>query len=216
MDISLRIFRGIGPITGSRDEEFSDFHFTAKESDTILDLLMKAGLEDASLLFRHSCHHGSCGTCACIIDGTERLACRTSVSEFQAASRIEIRPLNGFPRIRDLVVDMSPLFEKTDETWPYLRRSERDGRRFEDCIECGACMSACPVTEPFQGPAPLAFLHRRLESLDAKAEEERKNLLSRAGESDAVPACQEHFACSRVCPQRVAPGRRIRELRNLL
>ena len=37
--------------------------------------------------------------------------------------------------------------------------------RFEDCIECAACVSACPVSgsdASFKGPAALAALEREL------------------------------------------------------
>ena len=55
----------------------------------------------------------------------------------------------------------------------YLRESEieKDStkpygiltwERFENCIECGSCVSACPVTENFIGPAPLASINREI------------------------------------------------------
>jgi succinate dehydrogenase / fumarate reductase iron-sulfur subunit len=77
-------------------------------------------------------------------------------------------------------------------------------------------MSACPVTGPFQGPAPLAFLHRKLESLDEKNAVLRGKLVDQASASDGAAACRRHIECSRVCPQNVAPARRIQQLRTLL
>lgn len=224
------------------------FELTTNPDDTVLDLLMQAGVADDTLLFRHSCHHGSCGTCACIINGKERLACRTPVgelireepgkrpgtasvagkhSEGSASSEdsgtpvISVAPLKGFPAIKDLVLDPSPLFGQIDPRWPVITGSleeepERLGQKFESCIECGACISACPVTEPFQGPAPLALLHRRLQDLGEEHSDEHTFLLLRGAERDGVPACQRHVECSRVCPQNVAPARRIQELRKLL
>ncbi len=218
MDVTLKILRGSGPLSSGKPEGevFSTFNFDVSEESTILDLLMEAGLQDTGLLFRHSCHHGSCGTCACIIDGTERLACRTALSLFEDGALIEIRPLNGFPRIKDLVTDPGGMFEKIGEQWNYVRESKEGGVRFENCIECGACISACPVTGPFQGPAPLALLHRKLESLDEKSEAIRRELIDQASARDGVAACRRHIECSRVCPQNVAPARRIQQLRRVL
>lgn len=215
MEIHLKVLRG----SGVDAERFTIFDFTVPGETTILDLLMEAGRGDGTLLFRHSCHHGSCGTCACIINGTERLACRTPVSLFDPGSTVEVRPLSGFPRIRDLVADMSEMFAFIGEEWGYLRASDAGGERFESCIECGACMSACPVTEPFQGPAPLALLHRRLESIHESGEpspETEHALLAQAARGDGAAACRRHIACSRVCPQNVSPARRIQLLKNRL
>ena len=45
---------------------------------TVLDGLEQIRLtQDATLMYRHSCHHSACGTCACVINGLERLACTT-------------------------------------------------------------------------------------------------------------------------------------------
>jgi len=189
MEVTLRIFRGT-----NREEtsSFSNFTLEGFPTDSLLDLLMKAKMVDRSIMFRHSCHHGSCGTCACIIDGTEKLACRTFLSDFPEGAIINLEPLHSFPLIRDLVTDPGSMFADIEETWPYLKKNSNGGVQFEACIECGACMSACPVSDPFIGPAPLALL------------------------DNGASACRRHIACSRVCPQNVAPARRIQQLKKEL
>lgn len=63
--------------------------------------------QDPTLAFRKSCAHGVCGSDAMLVNGEERLACKTLVldlvSEDGAAIRIE--PLRNMPVQRDLLVD---------------------------------------------------------------------------------------------------------------
>ncbi|HPE90313.1 MAG TPA: 4Fe-4S dicluster domain-containing protein, partial [Spirochaetales bacterium] len=88
-----------------------------------------------------------------------------------------------------------------------------DGRaRFEACIECGLCVSACPVAVPFIGPAALAAVNRERE----KRPELAAAMLAVAAAPDGVGPCGRHLACSRVCPQSVFPGKHIQLLRNAL
>jgi succinate dehydrogenase / fumarate reductase iron-sulfur subunit len=197
--------------------------FPAGSLTTVLDILEKARvLRDPSLMFRHSCHHGSCGTCACLIDGEERLACTTRVLEF-ASSRVTVEPLRNFPQTGDLTVDFSKFFEEIPAHFTYLRESERrEGSRappgierftrFESCIECGCCVSACPVTEGYMGPASLALLHREMRNNPASS----KRLLTLASEERGVRKCVRALECSRVCPAGVHPARHIADLKRLV
>lgn len=215
--IQIRVYRS-GPQKGESNSTFSSYSFPYNRDETVLDLLMKAGSEDKGLVFRHSCHHGSCGTCGCMINGRERLACRASISEFSENSVITLEPLRGFRLLKDLLVDPRPLFSPIGDAWPYLKSTPQEGLQFENCIECGLCMSACPVQERFQGPAPLALLHRRMEAIEGSpsSASEQAELLEQAAAKDGVRACQRHVECSKVCPQQVSPARRIQDLRRQL
>lgn len=190
---------------------------------SVLDSLEAIRFEqDPSLMYRHSCHHSSCGTCACMINGSERLACMTNIWELKTPV-VTLEPLHGFPVIGDLAVNPEMLFQDIDTTWSYLRPSEppnadaeneqRSGfTRFENCIECGACLSVCPVTEapePFMGPAALAALHREM----LKSLRQRYDLLTLAGGKRGERQCQRALGCSRVCPTEVYPARHIADLR---
>ena len=78
---------------------------------------------DPSLSFRYACRVSMCGSCAMVINGKERLACKTVVGDLKE-KKITIRPLNHFPIIKDLVVDMDPFFEKYKEAMPYFDPKE--------------------------------------------------------------------------------------------
>jgi succinate dehydrogenase / fumarate reductase iron-sulfur subunit len=187
---------------------------------TVLDILERVRLSrDPSLMYRHSCHHGSCGTCACLIDGKERLACATRVLEL-ASSRVTVEPLLNMANTGDLTVDFSSFFQEIPASWTYLRESERrEGShippgierftRFENCIECGSCVSACPVTEGYLGPASLAFLHREMRN---NPDSSLRLLVLASGER-GVKKCVRALECSRVCPAGVYPARHIADLK---
>ena len=197
--------------------------FPAGPLTTVLDILEKARVRrEPSLMFRHSCHHGSCGTCACLIDGKERLACTTRVLDL-STSLVTVEPLRHLAETGDLTSDFTKFFEEIPACWAHLRESEpRVGSRtppgierftrFESCIECGCCVSACPVTEDYMGPASLALLHREMLNNPASA----KRLLALASEDRGVKQCVRALECSRVCPAGVYPARHIADLKRLI
>jgi len=205
---------------------YQEFTIEIAPHASVLDGLEQIRREqDNTLMYRHSCHHSSCGTCACRINGEEKLTCITKIGELGAAL-ITLTPLEGFKPLGDLAVDMTRFYEDLPGEWRYLRKSEESDSahrpadssiytRFENCIECGACLSACPVTgekETFLGPAVLAALNCELQKSPQKAEA----LLSLAGNERGEKLCERALNCSRVCPTGVYPARHIADLRRLL
>jgi succinate dehydrogenase/fumarate reductase iron-sulfur protein len=189
---------------------------------TVMDGLEALRLrQDPDLLYRHSCHHASCGTCACKINGTERLACVTNVWDL-GSEEVVLEPLDGFTCTGDLVVDMTRLYRHMPPGRRHLRPSEwnlgaevPDGfsryERFENCIECGACVSSCPVSREngsFLGPAGLAAIHMEAGENPGREDE----LLELAGSEQGAKRCERALRCSRVCPAEVYPARHIWEL----
>jgi len=205
---------------------FYTYPLAVSESMSVLDALEKIRLtREPTLMYRHSCNHSSCGTCACLINGSERLACTTNAWTLDNET-VTVAPLNGFPVIGDLVVNMDPFFKDIDEDWTYLRPLQNEDRdlgpdtgdrflsRFEDCIECGSCVSACPVSRrnpEFIGPAALTAMHREIDKLPSK----RNILLERAKSDRGADLCDRAYECSRVCPTAVYPARHILELRKM-
>jgi hypothetical protein len=57
-----------------RKQGWQDFHVTLPASAYVLDILEEIEKQDPSVLFRHACHHASCGSCGLRVDGRERLA----------------------------------------------------------------------------------------------------------------------------------------------
>ena len=205
---------------------FQNFEVPVEPGMSILDCLEKIRLEqDQTLMYRHACHHASCGTCACRINGQEGLACAQAAGTL-GGDVVTLTPLAGLKPIGDLVVDMRGFYGDFSENWSYLRELDsaektrlpagiRALKRLEDCIECAACVSACPVTrenEAFIGPAALAALHRELK----KHPEKTEALMEKAGGRRGVVRCEKALHCSRVCPTGVYPARDIENLRRRL
>ena len=202
---------------------FQAYTLRVTEELTVLDGLEKIRQEqEAGLMYRHSCHHSACGTCACVVNGSEKLACITRILAL-GTDTVTLEPLAGFRRLGDLVVDMAPFYAHIGADWTHIRPAEpltktADGTatrrftRFENCIECGCCISACPVSQEngtFMGPAALSALHR--ESLNVP---DKAYALGRlADKKEGAPLCARALACSRVCPTAVYPAWHITELR---
>ena len=194
----------------------------ADPSATILDALEELrGTREPGLLYRHSCHHGSCGTCGALVDGKPRLMCLTMLGD-SGRDEIHLEPLAKMEKLEGLAVWPGPLFEHLPDT-DYLkadhgRTADADlemgalGLRLEDCLECGLCVAACPVDGDFSGPASLlAAAVEREKHPDRTAE-----MLELAGRPDGVGRCARKFECAKACPQGLSPGRRIAELRKLI
>ena len=210
----------------------------------VLDAIEAAARQDASLLFRHACHHASCGSCGVRINGREALPCITPLKSVENGRAIRIEPLRNFPIIGDVLVDIGPFLRKLDQVELPPRRDgepvlespdlaagiERIGdteeangpklaanfNRLENCIECGLCVSACPVAgrdAEYAGPALLAAVGRIVaepRGRDAAA------ALSRVDQAHGLWRCHAAFECSEVCPSSVDPAREIMGLRSRL
>lgn len=151
--LTVRVQRS-GP--GGTNARFDDYRLSVGPEDSVLDVLDRIRVEtDPTLVYRHSCHHSSCGTCAMRINGRERLACITRMLAL-GTDVVTLEPLRSLPVLGDLMVDMRPMFAHIDPDWGYVRPVEKASTgvphgvarytRLENCIECGACMSACPVS----------------------------------------------------------------------
>ena len=201
----------------------SEFTVQVGEFTTLLDALEQIRSEqDEGLLYRHSCHHGSCGTCGVIANGKRVLSCVTRVSEL--AQPVELRPLTPYSVIGDLAIDPAPLYAEFPDDASILRPSDAQPdatppaeiagfTRFENCIECGLCESVCPVLcaggtapgRPFMGPAALAAYSREIEKHPERADK----LLNEIDTPDGVWGCDRALQCSLVCPVEVYPAKQI-------
>lgn len=191
--------------TGSHDA-MRDFDIEAPEGATVLDCLeIIRGTRDARLRYRHSCHHGSCGTCGAVVNGKPSLMCLTRIQDLGPGT-VTVEPLARALRIGDIAVRPARFFEAMPDSG-YLR--EFDGASaLEACIECGLCVETCPVGPPFVGPAALAAADREREERPART----AAMLAFASRPEGAYACARAFECSRICPQKVAPGKRITAL----
>lgn len=219
----FRVFRYRRGDPGSR---FDTFDVPIDEQATVLDAMKWIQLHaDPTLSLRHSCFHASCGTCGVRVNGREALMCVTAVQDL--GREITVEPLANIPVLADLVVDMDEFYERFPDQYPFVRESEFESEaatpngissyiRYEDCIECGLCLSACPVvatSEAYVGPAALAIAQRMLEEPRGA---DVGRLIDWADQPDGAWRCHAAFECTEACPSDVNPAGRIMELRGLL
>ena len=219
--VRMRVFRyEPGGVT-----RFDAFDVPEGTATTVLEALRWIQLHlDGSLALRHSCLHASCGTCGVRVNGREALACVTALDGLDP---VTVEPIANLPVLRDLVVDMQTFVERFPSPHPLVRESEflaeaaePDGieeyGRFEDCIECGLCLSACPVTatdDTYVGPAALAYAQRLLQEARGA---DRNAILDWADADTAAWRCHAAFECTEACPSNVRPAERIMALRREL
>jgi succinate dehydrogenase / fumarate reductase iron-sulfur subunit len=210
-----------------------EYHLDVGRGATVLDALLRVRNEqEGSLALRYSCRSAICGSCAMEINGSEKLACRTSVrKEWERYGAIAVAPLRNLPVIKDLVVDMSSFWGKVREVTPWLSSvpgepdqsgQERrlppgsyDFRNVDACIMCGACVAACTVHEvspKFLGPAALAKADRFLED-PREPQTFKRHRLAVLEQEHGMWDCTRCNFCVEVCPKDVQPMEAIIRLR---
>jgi fumarate reductase iron-sulfur subunit len=155
------------------------------------------------------------------VNGEPKLTCATFLHALLPGP-IRVEPLDYFPVIRDLVVDIGDFMAKLQRVEPWLVRDQErplaegehrqtpeqlaDYKPYAMCINCLLCYSACPIygLEPgFVGPAAIALAQRyNLDSRD-QGGERRMQVLS---QDDGMWACTFVGECSKVCPKDVDPA----------
>lgn len=216
---TLKIFR-YNP-EQSAEPEYQDYEIPMRKDWVILDALnfIKDQI-DGSLSYRWSCRMGICGSCGMMVNGKPTLVC-ASFLEKLAPGPIQIDPLENFPVIRDLIIDMSEFLEKLKKVQPWIIREEEGPdlqeylqtpdqlagfKQYSMCINCMLCYSACPVygLEPgFLGPAAIALAQRyNLDSRDEGISQRMEEINSEGG----MWHCTFVGECSAVCPKNVDPA----------
>ncbi len=195
---------------------WQEFTVELEQTERLLDGLIRIKDSiDGSLTFRRSCAHGICGSCAMKINGRNGLACQTLAQEMPGT--ITLEPLGAYPVIKDLVVDMTPFFDKNEKVMPYLVNNapppERE--RLQDpedqhkildsitCIMCGSCTSSCPgywVNRAYLGPSALLKAYRFMFDTRDDASGER---LEKIIGNNGLWRCHSIYNCVEVCPKEI-------------
>jgi succinate dehydrogenase / fumarate reductase iron-sulfur subunit len=187
---------------------------TTGDDRKLLDVLLRLHSLDDSLAFRRSCREGVCGSDAMNINGRNGLACRQPVADL--GQRVVLKPLPGFPVIRDLVVDMTQFFAHFRAVKPYLINDELPPERerlqtpaqrerldgLYECILCACCTGFCPSywwnPDRFLGPAALLQACRFISDSRDTATVERLAFLD---DVYRLYRCRSIMNCTEVCPK---------------
>jgi succinate dehydrogenase / fumarate reductase iron-sulfur subunit len=204
-----------------------DYQIELGPSDhMLLDVLVRLKQQDDSLTFRRSCREGVCGSDAMNINGRNGLACVTNARHLKEP--VVLRPLPGFPIIRDLVVDMTNFFKQYHSIAPYLINPEPppEKERLQspeqrdklngsyECILCACCSSQCPSywwnPDKFVGPAGLIQAYRFIVDSRDRATQQRLDDLN---DVYRLFRCRTIMNCAEVCPKGLEPSHAIEEIR---
>ena len=213
---------------GDEAPHYEEFEIPTDHNTTVLVALQEIRRDhDPSLMLRHSCHHASCGTCGMRINGQEQLACVVNVHELNTPV-VTVEPLANLPVISDLVVDMEPFYGQYDMAgMEYVRQSEflphavppgsiERYERYENCLECGICVSACPVMGSdgaYLGPAAMAAAWRVVQEPRGG---DPVAALAWVDQESGCWRCHVAYECSEACPSEVDPAGAIMGLRKEL
>ncbi len=211
---TFRIFRG-DKDTGS----FKDYTTNVGEGMVVLDAVHQIQAESApDLACRWNCKAGKCGSCSAEINGQPRLMCMTRMDQIDTSKPVTIEPMQAFPRVRDLVTDVSWNFEvkkkikpfrprrpdAADGTWRMQQEDVERSQEFRKCIECFLCQDVCHVLRDhrkhaeFIGPRFLVYT-AALEMHPLDTEDRVSDLQKEHG----IGYCNITKCCTKVCPEHI-------------
>lgn len=209
---TFRIWRG--DVSGG---EFHDYPTEVSEGMVVLDAVHAIQAKQANdLACRWNCKAGKCGSCSAEINGMPKLMCMTRLNTLPLEEPVTIEPIKAFPRVRDLVSDVSWNFEAKkkikklrtrapdaeDGSWRTAQEDIDRVQEFRKCIECFLCQDVCHVLRDhakhneFIGPRLLVYT-AALEMNPIDADDRLKDLKDVHG----IGFCNITKCCTNVCPE---------------
>lgn len=210
----FRIWRG-----DADGGEFRDYQTDVTEGMVVLDAVHQIQAESApDLACRWNCKAGKCGSCSAEVNGMPKLMCMTRLQDLDLDEPVTIEPIYAFPKLKDLVTDVSWNYEvkkkikkftprppdAEDGTWRMGQEDIDRVQEFRKCIECFLCQDVCHVLrdhhkhEEFIGPR--FFVHvaaLEMHPLDTE------NRLEALKDRDGVGYCNITKCCTKVCPENI-------------
>src|SRR5262245_22583796 len=101
-----------------------DYQTEISEGMVVLDAVHKIQATQANdLACRWNCKAGKCGSCAAEINGMPRLMCMTRLNSLPLDQPVTVEPMKAFPRLKDLVTDVSWNFRVKKKIKPFRPRT---------------------------------------------------------------------------------------------
>jgi succinate dehydrogenase / fumarate reductase iron-sulfur subunit len=210
--VTLRIWRG--DAMGGR---FEDYSTPVSHGMVVLDAVHQVQANSANdLAVRWNCKAGKCGSCSAEINGKPALMCMTQLAHLPLDQPVILEPMRAFPRIKDLVTDVSWNYrvkkriapfqprkpDAPDGTWRMAQADVDRVQEFRKCIECFLCQNVCHVLrdhhmqDEFIGPRFLVHVAAlEMHPLDTA------DRLASLRETNGVGLCNITKCCTKVCPE---------------
>ena len=199
--------------------KFVDYTVETAPGMVVLDAVRRIQADQANdLALRWNCKAGKCGSCSAEVNGLPKLMCMTRLSQLPVDKPVTIEPLKAFPRVKDLISDVSWNYEvkkrikkfkprqpdAPDGTWR-MQQSDIDRvQEFRKCIECYLCQDVCHVLRDhsmhsqFIGPRFLVYA-AALEMHPLDVADRLEDLKATMG----VGLCNITKCCTKVCPESI-------------
>ncbi|MGC1909504.1 MAG: succinate dehydrogenase/fumarate reductase iron-sulfur subunit [Candidatus Dormiibacterota bacterium] len=211
--VKLRVWRG-----NASGGDFQAFSVPQIEGMVVLDAIHWIQANGSGdLACRWNCKAGKCGSCSAEINGRPALLCKTRVDQvLETATEVSVRPMQVFPKIEDLVTDVSWNYEVNRRIQPFTPAPgehapfvihQQDIERLSEqrrCIECFLCQDVCHVLREHEG-TPRFFGPRfmvRLASLEMHPKDVANRLPQLHGEA-GIALCNITKCCTEVCPEHI-------------
>ena len=211
---TFRIWRGDTAGGG-----YHDYQTEVGEGMVVLDAVHQIQAEQApDLAVRWNCKAGRCGSCSAEVNGMPKLMCMTRLETLPLERPVTLEPMRAFPRLKDLVTDVSWNYkvkaritpftprppDAPDGTWRMQQADVDRVMEFRKCIECFLCQDVCHVLrdhhlhEEFIGPRFLvhaaALEMHPLDTADRTAE---------LRTAHGIGYCNITKCCTTVCPENI-------------
>ncbi len=225
--IKVKVWRG-----DASGGSFAEFDVPQQPAQTVLDVVTWIQRHaDSSLSYRFACRVGMCGSCAMMVNGIPRWACRTHVNKVVHDNHLTIEPLRNLPVIKDLACDMSEFFDKWKraegqfsgtqtraQTVAAISPAEparRAANAAIECINCAICYAACDVVNwnpDYLGPAALNRAWSLQNDSRDRRHGERLQAVSAVG---GCLSCHSQQGCASYCPNELNPTASIAGLKKM-
>lgn len=214
MKATFRVSRG-----DATQSKFVDYQTEVSEGMVVLDAVHQIQAESApDLAVRWNCKAGKCGSCSAEVNGSPRLMCMTRLDTVDLTRPVVLEPMRAFPRMKDLVTDVSWNYEvkkrikkfkprppdAADGTWRMQQEDVDRVQEFRKCIECFLCQNVCHVLrdshkhEEFAGPRHFVY-NAALEMHPLDSEDR----ISDIKQTDGIGYCNITKCCTKVCPEHI-------------
>ena len=191
--------------------------------DVVNDRLVTEGKEP--IAFEHDCREGICGSCGMMINGQAHgpqkgtATCQLHMRKFQDGDEIVVEPWRAaaFPVVRDLVVNRTAL-DRVVEAGGYISVTPGAApdanlimipKPVADaamdaaaCIQCGACVAACPNSAAQLFTAAKVMHLNLLPQGQPQRWARTEAMVERMEEH--FGSCTNHGECYEACPKEIS------------
>lgn len=228
LNLTLKVWRQEGPNAEGRFETYDTPDINPNMSflemlDIVNERLIDKG--EVPIEFDHDCREGICGSCGVMIDGQAHgpqkgtATCQLHMRHYNDGDTIVVEPWRAaaFPVLRDLMVDRSAMDKIMQaggfisvstgsapdaNLMPIPKAAADAAMDAAACIQCGACIAACP-----NGAGQL-FTAAKIQHLNLlpQGQAERWSRTEHMVETmeDYFGSCTNHGECEAACPKEIS------------